>query len=323
MNVRIDQLVKTLLRKETLAECSLQELENFAASNPYLGAAQLLLTKKLQQEDPARFDAQLQKTYLFFHNPLWVQRLLSENGEALITVPAKEPAPTAVIPPEIPEKTEPTIVNPALETDLTPVINPLSNTEPAESTPEELPAQEEPTEATVLPVAETTDEKVTAEAENTATNPATELTTEPVVTSTQAETAFQPGMPAAAEDPLVFEPYYTVDYFASQGIKMREEEKPKDKFSQQLRSFTGWLRTLKKLPAMEIEKAPVTAGEHKAEQLAASSLQNPEIVTEAMAEVWILQGNKAKALEVYDKLSLLEPAKSTYFAAKIEALKKL
>jgi len=41
-----------------------------------------------------------------------------------------------------------------------------------------------------------------------------------------------------------------------------------------------------------------------------------------MAEVWEKQGNAAKAIEVYTKLSLLDPSKSLYFAAKIEDLKK-
>src|SRR5688572_10829019 len=47
------------------------------------------------------------------------------------------------------------------------------------------------------------------------------------------------------EEPLAFEPYYTVDYFASQGIKNVIDEKPKDRFSQQLRSFTEWLKTIR------------------------------------------------------------------------------
>jgi hypothetical protein len=46
-------------------------------------------------------------------------------------------------------------------------------------------------------------------------------------------------------------------------------------------------------------------------------------VTEAMAEVWEKQGNTIKALELYEKLSLLDPSKSSYFAAKIEHLKQL
>jgi len=41
-----------------------------------------------------------------------------------------------------------------------------------------------------------------------------------------------------------------------------------------------------------------------------------------MAEVWIKQGNTAKAEEIYRKLSLLDPLKTAYFAAKIEDLKK-
>jgi len=45
-------------------------------------------------------------------------------------------------------------------------------------------------------------------------------------------------------------------------------------------------------------------------------------VREAMAEVWIKQGNTAKAEEIYRKLSLLDPLKTAYFAAKIEDLKK-
>ena len=57
--------------------------------------------------------------------------------------------------------------------------------------------------------------------------------------------------------------------------------------------------------------------------MAESSINDREVVTEAMAEVWEKQGNHAKAVEIYQKLSLLNPAKSSYFAAKIEQLKNL
>ena len=55
--------------------------------------------------------------------------------------------------------------------------------------------------------------------------------------------------------------------------------------------------------------------------MAEHSLEEKEIITEAMAEVWAKQGNAQKAIELYTKLSLQEPAKSAYFAAKIEQLK--
>ncbi|TAL51799.1 MAG: hypothetical protein EPN92_00170 [Chitinophagaceae bacterium] len=127
----------------------------------------------------------------------------------------------------------------------------------------------------------------------------------------------------AETEPLLFEPYHTVDYFASQGIKPVQEEKPADRFGQQLKSFTEWLKTLKRIPVQEIVKAVDTTSEEKVIHLAEHSIEKREVVTEAMAEVWVKQGQPEKAIEVYNKLSLLNPSKSSYFASLIEDLKKL
>lgn len=125
--------------------------------------------------------------------------------------------------------------------------------------------------------------------------------------------------PAATDSLITFEPYHTVDYFASQGIKLSVEESSKDKFGKQLKSFTEWLKTMKKLPATQMNKIQGPA-EKQVENMAAHSVQSADVVTEAMAEVWLRQGNKAKAAEIYRKLSLQNPSKSSYFAAKIELL---
>lgn len=42
-----------------------------------------------------------------------------------------------------------------------------------------------------------------------------------------------------------------------------------------------------------------------------------------MAEAYIQQGKIAKARDIYEKLSLLNPSKNVYFAAKIESLKTI
>ena len=134
------------------------------------------------------------------------------------------------------------------------------------------------------------------------------------------EFKIEPIDPSKAE--LKFEPYHTVDYFASQGIKYKEEEKPKDKFGQQLKSFTEWLKLLKQAPVSAVVQNIPAHSEQKVEQLAGQSLEEREIITETMAEVWIKQGNKTKATDIYNKLSLLDPSKRPYFAAKIEELNK-
>jgi hypothetical protein len=127
------------------------------------------------------------------------------------------------------------------------------------------------------------------------------------------------------DDALSFGPYYTIDYFASQGIKVSQEENPKDKFGKQLKSFTDWLKTMKKLPQQtdesESESDYDSARSALIENFATHSLEQKEVITQTMAEVLVKQGKKERAVELYHKLSLLNPSKNAYFAAKIDQLK--
>jgi len=129
-----------------------------------------------------------------------------------------------------------------------------------------------------------------------------------------------PGAKNPPQETLAFEPFHTIDYFASQGIQYKPEELPTDKFGQQLKSFTERIKAMKRLPLSEMGKSIDPTEEKKVEQLAGNSLQQNEVLTEAMAAIWIKQGNIAKAKEIYSKLSLLEPSKSAYFASRIDEL---
>jgi hypothetical protein len=284
MNVSINQLVKSLLQKESLEHCSLPELTAYAERNPYFGAAQLLLAKKFQTELPEKFEEQYQKTLLYFHNPLWVEHLLNETGSAEI-VKVEEVQKVE----EIDEVQE---VQKVEEVDEVQEVQKVEEVDKAEV------------------VQEAASGKMEA----------------PVLVAAEPEIAVNPApVPVEAVNPandLVFEPYHMVDYFASQGIRFKEEEKPTDEFGKQLKSFTDWLKTLKRLPVTDLTKNVNPQAEQKVEQMAGQSITDREVLTEAMAEVWEKQGNTLKAIDIYSKLSLLEPAKSPYFAAKIEGLKK-
>ena len=78
---------------------------------------------------------------------------------------------------------------------------------------------------------------------------------------------------------------------------------------------------MKKLPQVSIDKILAENEESKVVEDAIHSIENKEVITEAMAEVFEKQGMHDKAAGIYQKLSLLNPSKSAYFAARIEALK--
>jgi hypothetical protein len=302
MNPSIDLLAKSILQKDTLEQCNVQELQQLTDQYPYFSAAQLLLAKKMKEENNELYKEQLQKTSLLFYNPLWLEYLMNDSGNAEI-IPGEfsNPAPTAI------------------ETETGPDI--------------EKRKEEEETQQTDVGEINTETFNLSEEKEPEIIEQP-EMKPEPVEASIQKEPDLSIEMSGFKIEPpdiyrddpakasLIFEPYHTVDYFASQGIKFKEEEKPKDKFGQQLKSFTEWLKTLKRLPAAERGQPTDVNAEQKVEQLAGRSLQDNEVVTEAMAEVWEKQGNTEKAIDIYNKLSLLDTSKRAYFATKIEELKK-
>jgi hypothetical protein len=131
-----------------------------------------------------------------------------------------------------------------------------------------------------------------------------------------------------ASDVLDYEKEITTslqkDYFAAQGIELDLSKLPQDKFTQQLRSFTAWLKVIKnkdgvdqldQIGALGADQEQIIA------QIAEKANIPADILTESMAEIWEKQGNLKKAIATYEKLSFIFPEKSVYFASRIEHLK--
>ncbi|KAI9450001.1 hypothetical protein F5148DRAFT_1291110 [Russula earlei] len=115
------------------------------------------------------------------------------------------------------------------------------------------------------------------------------------------------------------EPSHLVDYFASQGIKIDLTTEPQDKLTSHLRSFTSWLKKMKRPEIQDLDTDPRL--ENAVQDIARTSIESREVVTETMADVFIKQGQIDKAIQLYIKLSFLDPDKTVYFANKIQQLK--
>lgn len=337
------------LFKQNMQDPSVKNfLEEVTAAHPYFSPAQFYLLQQTTESTVA-FDRQAIKTNIFFNNPLWLNFQLRQARpgmaaeEKSFPVPAQEsitedlPAIEHIASPQ--EDKE--LMNEALQVDeFVPVVQPefvkeeeavIEHIAEAEAEKESSieaekveafePVKEEPvvTGQIFTPEVQTEPEIMKAELPVIETVNEPEPNEEPELEPMKIELKL-PEEKSTKEDELLFEPMHLVDYFASQGIKLNEEVQATDKLGKQLKSFTEWLKTMKKVHAA----APAEEGgqsDKTVEAMAEMSNKENEVITEAMAEVFARQGKTAKATEVYQKLSLLNPAKSAYFAAKIENLK--
>jgi len=313
MDVHFNHLSQQIFNK-SLEECSELEIRSFVDQHPYFSPAQFLLLKKLGKNSEA-YNVQYQKAILYYHDPVAFDFLINaEEFDGDLEKDETASGEIHVNQPEVLPKSEDVIilepkeeVTKELNTDIHQdnVEEEKTNTEHGitsqeQDHPEDLTGQEVIYgEQEILSKEEVYQDNIPEQKQKTT-----------IIGQTTAPTE------------LSFEPFHTVDYFASMGIKLSQEEVAKDRMGKQLKSFTEWLKTMKRLPVPEIEKSISGESEQKVENMASESVQSADVVTEAMAEVWIKQGNIVKAMEVYNKLSLYNPSKSSYFAAKIEHLKE-
>jgi hypothetical protein len=281
MKVQLGHIVQNLFHADSLDDVPVSRLQEMAETHPYFGAGHLLLSQKLKHQQSSGFETQIQKTALYFHDPLWLHWQLEQHEKETVViplaVPEEVPEPVVVEEDESVEVTEDTYEPDSIEPP--PQPNPEADPEP----PVELPS------------------------------PDTEQPA-PVIEPIKAD-------PDSHRDKPEFEPYHTVDYFASQGIKISNEVQPGDRLGKQLKSFTEWLKTMKRLPQTTPGQVEEN-GDQDIRRIAAGSLVEKQVVTETMAEVLLKQDKRDEAIGIYEKLSLLDPSKRAYFAAKIENLKE-
>lgn len=328
--INADVLNRLLQQPGLLKETTVADLEMMAYQYPWFGTAQLLLAAKQKQTGSLNADKQVQKAMIYFNQPLWSGAQLTKfiaaepasveavkETEALIEIDetdASLDAEAIVEAEDIRDVKEANVVTDAV-LDAEYVLKAEADKE-ADQYIKELDLEDQ-AEAMIEADAQ-------REVADFMTNADAELAAEATIGSDFAKEELmnaEKPVPVEEKPVFTFEPFHTVDYFASQGIKLREEKLENDQLGKQVKSFTQWLRSMKKIYVEEKKELGLTE-EKEVVSIATESNQQTEVITETMAEVLAKQGKKAQALDLYRKLSLLHPEKSVYFASRIDELKQ-
>ena len=293
MRKMLDRVVKKLCTVDTLSSLSVEDLHAMQLEAPYVTIFTLLHT--LHPNNHNTIKTKWEDINIHANNLLWWQYV----GLALEEVPNEA---TAI---ELIEEDVISIEPETLELEATQAIEEKESTAIIVET--KVPELKD-----IQPIEETADiESIEIEEEV------------PTVFSTAlAKVKESLDAPLPKENVFIdLEPYHTVDYFASQGIKIDVIVEPKDKLGKQLKSFTDWLKTMKRIGPTPANLSIDMEAEKEVVHHAASSITKDEIITETMAEVLAKQGKIDKAIEVYEQLRLINPEKNAYFANKIQELK--
>ncbi|HCL04596.1 MAG TPA: hypothetical protein DHW64_00885 [Chitinophagaceae bacterium] len=268
------------------------QLEALVKSYPYFSPAHILHTARLKQMGQVdAYQRSIGKSLLHITNPLWMQYLV----EIDVTPPTVGMPETPVIDKPVQKQ----IAIPTMD-DVRDIIRSID--------PRKIPDNPPDVDDT---------EEIALDETETLPLPDTKLS------GLLSEQLADFKKPVEAGDKLEIETerLHTIDYFASQGIKVDLNNMPQDKLTSQLRKFTDWLKEMKHVNQQTSDLGTGSDLEQAVALIAENSNESREVVTETMAEVLEKQGQTEKAIQLYIKLSFINPEKSAYFAAKIQHLK--
>jgi len=291
MTRETDYLIQTLFEREGIEEMTLDELRAYSEQYPFSSIIQFLYTCKLKALYHLDFPETVSRTALFFKDPFWLDYQLNDEqdlGKFRFGLYENRNE-------NLEEFNSSLGQNEYEDENLEELNSSLGQNEYEDENLEELNS------SLGLDDDRIEEDEIVQEEILAKNNP-----------SVTEENEIEINIP--------IEPYHTVDYFASQGIKLSHEEE-KDELGKKVKSFTAWLKTMKRLqpepenvsikdPAV-LTNSPIT------------SIDSAEpILTESMAEVYLKQGLVEKAIEIYQKLSLQNPANSHIFASRISSIKE-
>lgn len=334
-------ITQWLTKPDTFTDNDREELNTIISKYPYFSPARYVEAANKHKQLP--FEPSMMNTMQLFQGN-WL--MFYEHLDACEIIFQKQVVDNAA-PDEGTITTTPTSYYDNTETEEATIMEtfvptPIPVATQAAAIPVEVMAQGQPLDEVPFSSQPSTEEKeapiAAAPKEATVIEPQPEIKPEP-----------KPIKENKHEDDLL-KPLYSEDYFLYQGIEIPEQNIPKkvevveEKSLMVMMSFSEWLmhfKTKNERDSQEKEDKKAIKSMWQKEKLAAALEEENEVIpenvftmavnsitkeddlaSESLAEVLHKQGKLDKAIDMYQKLSLLNPQKKAYFAAKIEQINK-
>ncbi len=311
----MQNVVEEILSGTKVSREGLQSLENSFAEHPYSSSIAILLAKAYSLNNDIRFEHHIRKTAMLANNRKNLHDFLFLEGNS-------NSLEDKIVDEKIGEEREE--IEAKKEGVITPPSEVSKSIEPEEKKEKDPFLNQFITEA--LNAGAAIDLLVDSKQID---NAEAETQKEKIEKENNNETVEKPEETVSIQKPIApskqsFSHWmnYLADEQLAKKVEVRSKEGLKTIFPRDPEEKKKVISIIDNFIEKEDSLVPKRAEFFSPSKAAKASLEdNDSLVTETLASIYAAQGNINKAISTYNKLSLLHPEKSSYFAALIEKLK--
>jgi len=303
--MKAEQFIELVKAPVKAGEEHISSIERIIADYPYFQTAHLLYAKALHNTGNLNYHTALKRTSVVAGDRALLYRLIQQKPALTIAIPVKEE--------KAPLKEEKQISNISITYDMVPVLHTEKKPEQTRKEPEIANAEPEIVKPEVKQ--ESLEEVIMKPVmEAYVETEILKITEKEPETPEVSERSFTDWLKALAQQTPVID----------ESPKKEEITTEKKTLQPKLKTRTEKQQQLDRLLSEElrISKPDVSKDFYAAtEKTRSSVIENEDLVTETLAKIYVMQGNRGKAIRAYEILSLKYPEKSAYFATLISEIK--